>query len=163
MDTQDTKEKFQGRPFPHFSLKNSRGEIRENQDYEKKLTLFYFYPKDNTPGCTIQACDLRDAWHELRAFGLNVVGISPDGENSHLHFQEKFSLPFELLCDTNLALSQELGLWKEKQTFGKKYWGLERSSFLVENGKIIIWEKKAVIPKKHLSNLITFLKTHKSY
>lgn len=104
--------------------------------------ILYFYPKDDTPGCTAQACALRDGWHELSGKAL-VFGISPDPVKSHSKFIEKFSLPFPLISDEDHAIAQAYGVWVEKSMYGKKYWGNERTTFLIDTAGNL----SAVFPK----------------
>jgi len=102
---------------------------------DKKLIL-YFYPKDNTPGCTAEACNLRDNYQQLKNMGFEVIGVSPDSEKSHQNFTEKYNLPFALIPDTNKELLNAFGSWGEKKMYGKSYEGVLRSTFVIENGKI---------------------------
>lgn len=139
--------------FPTFHLKNTEARLRTNSDY-KGLTLFYFYPKDDTPGCTHQACALRDAQQQIENLGVTIVGISPDDVASHIQFSTKYNIPFELLSDFEQRLSTELGIWKEKIIFGKARWGIERSSYLVNDGREIIWSKNGVNPNHHLQEIL---------
>lgn len=147
--------------FPTFHLKNSEAQLRTNSDFSG-ITLFYFYPKDDTPGCTHQACALRDNFEELDKKGVNVVGVSPDDVASHIQFSAKYHLPFELLSDFEQELSQNLGIWQEKTIFGKKKWGIQRSSYLVLDGKKILWQKVGVHPKNHLEEIFSALEAVQS-
>lgn len=125
-----------GDPCPAFSGKDQNGnEIKLSQFSGKKLVL-YFYPKDNTPGCTAEACNLRDHHGDLIREGYAVVGVSPDSEKSHQRFIEKFSLPFPLIADTDHAIATAFGVWAEKSMYGKTYMGILRKSFIIENGLI---------------------------
>ena len=99
--------------------------------------VLYFYPKDDTPGCTAQACGLRDAWSDFQKTGAVVLGISPDGEESHAKFREKYGLPFTLLADTDHAVADAYGVWGEKSYAGKTYMGVNRSTFVIDaDGKV---------------------------
>lgn len=142
--------------FPTFHLKNNEAQLRTNSDFSG-TTLFYFYPKDDTPGCSHQACALRDHFQQLDQMGVKIVGISPDDVASHIQFSNKYHLPFELLSDFEKTLSQSLGIWREKTVFGTKKWGVERSSYLVLDGKKILWHKVGVHPKNHLDEIFTAL------
>lgn len=124
-----------------------------------KPCLLYFYPKDDTPGCTKEACGLRDAWSEYTAAGIQVVGVSKDDERSHEKFREKYDLPFPLIADTELKLCQAYGVWGEKKFMGKVYDGIHRMSFLIgEDGKILKTYHK-VKPDQHAAEVLEDLKT----
>ena len=124
---------------------NENGEeIRLSQFAGKKIAL-YFYPKDNTSGCTAEACSLRDNYSELKAKGYEVIGVSVDSEASHRKFIEKHSLPFQLIADTEKKLVSEMGVWGEKSMYGRKYMGTFRTTFIInENGVI----EKVFLPKE---------------
>lgn len=122
---------------PEFELPTQDGTPLRLSDLKGKKVVLYFYPKDDTPGCTTQACGLRDAWDRFREKGAVVLGVSPDAPKSHEKFRQKFDLPFTLLADTDHALAQRYGVWVEKQNYGRKYWGNERTTFVIdENGRI---------------------------
>ncbi len=151
-----------GEPAPEFTLSVIGGEYTEEtqislKDFRGSKVLLYFYPKDNTPGCTTQACALRDDWTEVEATGLKVFGVSPDKITSHEKFIAKQSLPFPLISDPEKSLAADYGVWVEKSMYGKFYFGVERSSFLIdEEGKLeAILEK--VKPKEHLSQVLALL------
>ncbi|MCB8932616.1 MAG: thioredoxin-dependent thiol peroxidase [Fimbriimonadaceae bacterium] len=146
----------EGSPFPSFSLPDQDGKVRTLADFEGKKTLFYFYPKDDTSGCTAQACDLRDSFPKFK--GVHVVGVSPDSPKSHRKFIDKYSLPFPLLADEEKALCEACGVWVEKSMYGKKYMGVERSSFLVDETGVVthVWRK--VKPAEHAEQVLETLK-----
>lgn len=127
-----------GSDLPNMTLPNQNGQNVDLssviQDNEK--VVLYFYPKDDTPGCTKQACDFRDNMNRIQAKGIKILGVSPDDADSHQKFIEKYGLNFDLLTDTNHALADAMGVWKEKNFMGKSYMGVERSTFIIENGKI---------------------------
>lgn len=126
-----------GQLAPDFEAKIETGETIKLSDYRGKKVVLYFYPKDNTPGCTAQACNLRDNYTELQKAGYVVLGISSDAEKSHVKFKEKQELPFSLIADTDLKVHEAFGTWKEKNTFGKTYMGTVRTTFVIdEEGKI---------------------------
>ena len=111
--------------------------VFDNEDYKNKKVILYFYPKDNTPGCTDEACNLRDNYEELKKQGFEVIGVSPDSEKSHEKFIEKHSLPFKLIADENKELMKKFGAWGEKKMYGKTYDGVLRTTFVIgENNKI---------------------------
>lgn len=122
---------------PAFSVKNEKGEEVKLSDFSGKKLALYFYPKDMTPGCTTQACNLRDHYSTLTKKGIAVLGISADDEARHEKFIGKHDLPFSLLADTNLEMIKTYGIWGEKKFMGKVYDGIHRTSFLInEQGKI---------------------------
>jgi peroxiredoxin Q/BCP len=128
---------LQGEQAPDFSAQDQNGNMVSLSDFKGKKLVLYFYPKDNTPGCTKEACNLRDNYADLLEKGFAIVGISPDAEASHKKFAEKFALPFPLLADTELKIIKAYGAWGEKNMYGKKYEGLLRSTFIIdETGKI---------------------------
>lgn len=134
---------------PDFSLQDQHGETHTLKQYQGKKVLLYFYPKDDTPGCTTEACNFRDNYEALTASGLVVLGVSKDSVKSHKKFAEKFSLPFPLLADEDTLVSQAYGVWGKKKFMGREYMGISRMSFLIdEEGKIAkIYED--VKPKDH--------------
>jgi peroxiredoxin Q/BCP len=126
-----------GDQAPSFALTDQHGNIVKLEDYRGRKLLVYFYPEADTPGCTTQSCDLRDHRQEFAGLGVDVVGISPDEPDKQLAFDEKYSLGFPLLADTDHAVATEWDTWGEKKNYGKTYMGITRSSFLVdENGRI---------------------------
>ena len=126
-----------GDPAPSFALSDQHGASVRLEDFRGRKLLVYFYPEADTPGCTTQSCDLRDHRQEFTDLGVDVVGISPDEPASQLAFDEKFSLGFPLLADTDHAVADAWGTWGEKKLYGKVYMGIVRSSFLIdEEGRI---------------------------
>src|SRR3989344_1425520 len=138
---------------PDFELKDAEGKKHKLSDYKGKVVL-YFYPKDDTPGCTKQACDLRDNLSKLKK--VTVLGVSTDDEKSHEKFIKKYNLNFTLLADVDKKVSTRYGVYGEKNFMGKKYMGITRSTFIIENGKIkkVLYK---VDPKKHISQLIEII------
>jgi len=126
-----------GDKAPEFKTVNQHGEILNLSDFKGKKLVLYFYPKDNTPGCTDEACNLRDNHNQLLQSGYKVIGVSPDSEKSHLKFSDKFSLPFDLLSDTETKICQDYGVWVEKSMYGKKYMGVARTTFLINEQGVI--------------------------
>lgn len=122
---------------PDFEAPNQDGESIKLSDYRGKKVVLYFYPKDNTPGCTTQACNLRDNYAKLQEAGYEVVGVSKDSVRTHKNFIDKQSLPFTLIADQDTKINQAYGVWKEKSMYGKKYMGTARTTFVIdEEGKI---------------------------
>lgn len=130
-------------------------------DYPEQYIALYFYPKDNTSGCTAQACSLRDSYARLRAEGVEVIGVSRDGAKSHQRFIEKHQLPFRLIVDEDLSLNEAFGVWVEKSMYGRKYMGTERTTFLINPLGIVehILRAKAVNTAQHGEQILAVLKT----
>jgi thioredoxin-dependent peroxiredoxin len=136
-------------PAPDFTLPavGSEDVVKNGQvhlqELRGKTTVLYFYPKDDTPGCTAEACAFRDANHEMQKRGIVVLGISADDIPSHKKFADKYGLPYPLLADTDTTVSQLYGVWKEKNMFGKKYMGVNRETFLIDKDGIVrkVWPK----------------------
>lgn len=123
---------------PDFTAKNQDGNDVKLADLRGKRVVLYFYPKDDTPGCTKEACSLRDSFDVFEQKGIKVLGVSNDSEKSHQKFITKYSLPFDLLADTDKTLVETYGVWGEKSMYGKKYMGINRMTFLIdEDGKIV--------------------------
>ncbi len=127
----------EGIKAPEFSLNADDGKTYRLKDFKGKMVILYFYPKDNTSGCTAEACDFRDNIKIFTKKNAVILGISKDSIKSHQNFKEKYSLPFTLLSDENVEILEKYGVWKEKSMYGRKYMGVERSTFVIdENGKI---------------------------
>jgi len=127
-----------GDPAPEFELPNDKGKKVKLSDYRGKRVVVYFYPKDDTPGCTTQACGFRDNYLAIEEKNAVILGISPDDAQSHVRFKTKFNLPFTLLSDEDHAVAETYGVWGEKSMMGKTYMGIIRSHFVVdESGKLI--------------------------
>ena len=127
----------EGDKAPAFTGYDQNGQKISLADYKGKKLVVYFYPQDDTPTCTVQACNLRDNFALLRKEGLTVIGISPDDEKSHKKFETKFSLPFPLLADPEHKIIDKYGVWGEKQLYGRKYLGLHRTTFLIDEKGVI--------------------------
>lgn len=126
-----------GEKAPAFKSLDETGEAVALKDFLGKKVVLYFYPKDDTPGCTTEACAFRDGFKEIAKKGAVILGISPDSVKSHLKFKEKFKLNFPLVSDESKSICQSYGVWKEKSMYGRKYMGVERTTFLIdEKGKI---------------------------
>jgi peroxiredoxin Q/BCP len=122
---------------PEFTVNDQNGNPINLSDFKGKKVVLYFYPKDNTPGCTAEACNLKDNYADLRAQGYEVLGVSTDNEKKHQNFIAKYELPFTLLADTEKVIHDKYGTWVEKSMYGRKYMGTARKTFLIdENGKI---------------------------
>ena len=147
-----------GRPAPDFTLPSTTGEpISLKQFKGKKTVVLYFYPKDETPGCTREACDFRDHAEEFEAAKVVVLGVSTDSLESHQHFREKQKLPFPLLSDEDAAVSKLYGVYKQKNLYGKKHLGIERTTFVIDKtGRVAqIWPKVKV--DGHIQDVLEFV------
>jgi bacterioferritin comigratory protein len=127
-----------GTKAPEFSLPDENGEIRSLSDYKGKKLILYFYPKDNTPGCTKQACGFAELYPQFNEKGVEVIGISKDSVASHKKFKDKYSLPFTILSDTELETIKAYDVWKEKKLYGKTSMGIVRTTYLIDEQGIII-------------------------
>ena len=147
----------EGQEAPDFELTSDTGETVKLSDLRGKPVVLYFYPKDDTPGCTTQACGIRDAYGEFERAGVVVLGVSPDDERSHVKFRSKYELPFTLLADTEHAVAERYGVWGERKYMGKKYMGISRSTFVIdEDGKVKkVFEK--VTPATHADDVLAAL------
>ncbi len=132
-----------GDKAPDFSGVDEKGNNISLKDFKGKKVVLYFYPKDNTTGCTTEACDFRDSYPRIKRKGVVLLGVSPDSERSHQKFIDKYDLPFPLIADTEKTIANAYGVWQEKSMYGRKYMGIIRSTFIIdEKGKLI-----AVFPK----------------
>lgn len=143
-----------GKLAPNFNLLGSDGNMHKLSDYRGRKVILYFYPKDNTPGCTAQACDLRDNYKDLIDENFIVLGISKDNLKSHNKFIEKFNLPFILLSDEEKIVCTMYDVIKEKNMYGKKVFGIERSTFIIDEEGILIKEFRKVNAKKHIDLIL---------
>jgi len=133
----------EGQKAPDFKAKDQNGNSVSLKDFHGKKVVLYFYPQDDTPTCTIEACNLRDNYADLKKAGFVVLGVSPNDTKSHKKFEEKYELPFTLIEDPDKKIIEKYGVWGEKNMYGKKYMGLLRTTFLIdENGTIIKIFKK---------------------
>lgn len=128
----------EGDKAPVFKGKDQDGKWISLEDFKGKKVVLYFYPKDDTPGCTAEACNLRDNYESLLAAGFAIIGVSPDDESSHGKFRTKYALPFSLIADPDKSIIQAYGVWGEKNNYGRKSMGVLRSTFIIdETGKIL--------------------------
>ncbi|MDH3504959.1 MAG: thioredoxin-dependent thiol peroxidase [Nitrospirota bacterium] len=149
--TVSTRELQVGNPAPAFSLPDDTGNIVNSSELRGKKVVVYFYPKDDTPGCTTEACSFRDGIQELRKSGAVVFGVSADSVSSHRKFSDKFQLNFSLLSDESKAMIQAYGVWKEKSLYGRKYMGIERTTVVInEDGTI-----RKIFPKVKVNGHFT--------
>jgi thioredoxin-dependent peroxiredoxin len=127
----------EGSKAPAFKAKDQNGNLVSLADFKGKKLVLYFYPEDDTPTCTIQACNLRDNFGVLKKQGFEILGVSPDEEKKHKKFEKKYNLPFILIADTQHTVIDKYGVWGEKQLYGRKYMGLHRTTFLIDEKGII--------------------------
>lgn len=139
---------------PDFETKDQNGQPLKLSDYKGRKVVLYFYPKDDTSGCTAQACDLRDNYANLRAAGYEVLGVSVDGEKSHQKFIGKYDLPFSLIADTDKQVVEAYDVWKEKSMYGRKYMGTVRTTFLIDENGIITNIIDKIDTKKHTEQIL---------
>ena len=146
-----------GSPAPPFTLTSGDGATVALADLHGRQVVLYFYPKDDTPGCTTQACDLRDSWQAIQEAGAVVLGVSPDGPDSHARFAHKFQLPFPLLADEDHAVAEAYGAWGERSMYGRTYMGIIRSTVLIDGEGIVSHVFPAVRPKGHAAKVLAAL------
>lgn len=144
----------EGSKAPAFKGINENGETIKLSDFKGKKVVLYFYPKDSTPGCTAEACDLRDNYNTLIKQGYAVVGVSPDSPKSHTKFIEKYELPFSLIADEDHSIAEAFGAWGEKSMYGKKYMGILRSTFIINEKGIIERVIEKVNTKAHAKQVL---------
>jgi peroxiredoxin Q/BCP len=146
-----------GMQAPEFTAADQDGKLTSLNEFRGKKVVLYFYPKDDTPGCTAEACDFRDNYSGLLAKGIAVLGVSVDDEASHKKFVSKHSLPFPLLADTDHKLVEAYGVWAEKNMYGKKYMGINRTTFLIDENGIITHILKKVDTKNATAQVLELL------
>jgi len=149
----------EGKPAPDFELPCDSGETIKLSALRGKPVVLYFYPKDDTPGCTTQACGIRDAYGEFERAGAVVLGISPDDEGSHVKFKDKYELPFTLLADTDHSVAEQYGVWGEKSYAGKTYMGVSRSTFVIGADGTVTSVMRNVKPATHADDVLAALGT----
>jgi peroxiredoxin Q/BCP len=149
----------EGKEAPDFELTSDSGERVRLSALRGQPVVLYFYPKDDTPGCTAQACGIRDAWGEFERRGAVVLGVSRDDEASHVKFKEKYGLPFPLLADTEHAVADQYGVWVEKTNYGKTYMGIERSTFVIDADGNVAKVMRRVKPDTHADDVLAALPT----
>lgn len=147
-----------GQPAPYFSVPNQHGKTVTPDTLKGRPAILYFYPKDDTPGCTTQACGIRDAYREIQDTGAVLLGISPDSPASHRKFIEKHGLPFDLLADEDKAMAQAFGVWVEKSMYGRKYFGVERTTFILSPEGVVTHVFPKVKPAEHVGEVLDALR-----
>lgn len=146
-----------GDMVPDFTLPASTGEEITLSSFRGRKVVLYFYPKDNTPACTQEACDFRDALPQIEAKGAVVLGISPDELKSHGKFAEKYSLPFPLLSDKDHHVSELYGVWQLKKMYGREFWGVVRSTFLIDEEGRLVKEWRKLRVAGHAGDVVSVL------
>ncbi len=149
----------EGKPAPDFELKSDAGETVRLSELRGKPVVLYFYPKDDTTGCTTQACGIRDAYGEFEREGAVVLGVSPDTEKSHVKFKEKYDLPFTLLADEGHVVADQYGVWVEKKYMGRTYMGVARSTFVIDTDGIVKRVMHKVKPAEHADDVLETLRS----
>ena len=147
----------EGSPAPDFDLASDTGEHVKLSDLRGKPVVLFFYPKDDTPGCTTEACEFRDAYDRFREQGVEILGVSPDTEVSHRKFKSKYELPFTLLADPEHEVAEAYGVWKEKRNYGKTYHGVERSTFIVDADGKVARAMRGIKPAGHAAQVLETL------
>lgn len=144
----------EGTKAPAFKGVNEKNETVSLSQYKGKKLVLYFYPKDSTPGCTAEACDLRDNYHTFQKQGYEILGVSPDSAKSHVKFIEKYDLPFSLIADEDHSIAEAFGAWGEKSMYGKKYMGILRSTFIINEKGVIEKVIEKVDTKAHTKQIL---------
>lgn len=147
----------EGEQAPDFTLRSDAGEEVTLSSFRGRPVVLYFYPKDDTPGCTTQACGIRDAYGEFEGAGAVVLGVSPDGERSHAKFRDKYDLPFTLLADEGHQVAEQYGIWGERSFMGKKYMGVRRSTFVIDEDGTVKRALYDVKPATHADDVLAVL------
>ena len=147
----------EGKPAPDFELATDDGERVRLSDFRGHPVVLYFYPGDDTSGCTKQACELRDVYGEFQERGAVVLGVSPDAEESHVRFRKKYNLPFALLADTEHEAAEQYGVWVEKKSFGRQHMGIKRSTFVIDADGTVTKAMYGVKPEGHADKVLAAL------
>jgi peroxiredoxin Q/BCP len=150
-----------GAKAPKFTTTDQDGNRVRLDDFKGRPVVLYFYPKDDTPGCTKEACAFRDEFSEFRDLGAEVLGVSTDDERSHKKFVEKFSLPFRLLADTNREIVEAYGVWGEKSLYGRKYMGTNRVTYVIDGKGRVAAVYPKVKPETHAAEILDFLRAER--
>ena len=149
---------FEGKKCPSFSCESTGNKTLSNKDFEGKNLIIYFYPKDSTPGCTTEGQDFRDNYKKLQNLNTEILGVSRDSIKSHENFKEKQSFPFQLLSDPDEAMCKSFDVMREKSMYGKKYIGVDRSTFLINSKGFVVKEWRSVKVKGHVLEVLEALK-----
>jgi thioredoxin-dependent peroxiredoxin len=147
----------EGQEAPDFELRSDSGDRVRLSQFRGSPVVLYFYPRDDTPGCTKQACGIRDSYEDFNERGAVVLGVSPDKESSHVKFKQRYGLPFTLLADPEHEVAEQYGVWVEKKYMGRTYMGVERSTFLIDKGGRIARVMRRVKPDTHVEKVLAAL------
>jgi peroxiredoxin Q/BCP len=147
----------EGMIAPDFELMDQEGKLHKLGDYRGKEIVLYFYPKDDTPGCTVEACNFRDNFEVFKSAGVEILGISPDSMKSHAKFQQKHGLPFPLLADENHKVCEVYGVWGIKKFMGKEYFGVYRTTYVIDEEGLIKKIFENVKPSEHAQEILSLL------
>ncbi len=147
----------EGKPAPDFELKSDTGDAVKLSDFRGRPVVLYFYPKDDTPGCTAEACEFRDAYDVYRERGAEVLGVSPDDVTSHEKFKSKYELPFTLLADPEHEVADKYGVWGERKFAGKTYMGINRSTFVIDREGNVARAMLGIKPAGHAEEVLNAL------
>ena len=147
----------EGDKAPSFKGLNEKGEVVESEDYIDKKLIIYFYPKDNTPGCTVESCNLRDNYEALQKLGYEILGVSADSSDKHQKFINKFQLPFTLIADTEKVMIKDFDVWGEKKFMGKVYDGILRTTFVIDEKGVIDHIINKVKTKTHSEQIMDLI------
>jgi peroxiredoxin Q/BCP len=147
----------EGEPAPDFELESDAGEHVSLSSLKGKGVVLYFYPKDDTPGCTTEACEFRDAYERFREQNIEVIGVSPDRADSHRKFKSKYELPFPLLADPDHVAAEAYGVWKEKKNYGRTSMGIDRSTFVIAPDGTLVKALRGIRAAGHAADLLTRL------
>jgi len=144
----------EGKPAPDFELQSDTGDTVKLSDLRGHPVVLYFYPKDDTPGCTTEACEFRDAYDVFRKRGVEVLGVSPDDVSSHVKFKTKYELPFTLLADPDHSVAERYGVWGERNFAGKSYMGINRSTFIIDRDGNVARAMMGIKPAGHAARVL---------
>ena len=147
----------EGKPAPDFELQSDTGETVKLSDLKGRPVVLYFYPKDDTPGCTVEACEFRDSYDVFRERGAEIIGVSPDDVASHGMFKSKYELPFTLLADPEHEVAEKYGVWVERNSDGKKSMGIKRSTFIIDSDGNVARAMMGIKPAGHASEVLDSL------
>jgi thioredoxin-dependent peroxiredoxin len=149
----------EGDEAPDFTLGSDGGELVTLSSLRGRPVVLYFYPRDDTPGCTTQACGIRDAYDEFERAGAVVLGVSPDDERSHVKFKQKYGLPFTLLADPDHAVAEQYGVWGQRSYMGRKFFGVSRSTFVIDEAGVVKKVFPKVKPATHADDVLEVIRT----